>query len=115
MARELEPDDPRYIPDDLADRMREEQTVMGDTLTVTDVEAQNAARKLFYETAAQAAATITQIAQHGTTERVRLDAAKYVVERVLGRLGEDTGSIDPLTAFMTGVEVYANAGRSEES
>jgi len=44
--------------------------------------------QLFREHSYEAALAITQIAMHGANDRIRLDAAKYVVERAIGRMGE---------------------------
>jgi hypothetical protein len=68
------------------------------------------ARRIFKENAPLAAASIAKLALHGQSERTRLDASKYVIERVLGPAGNDTGSSDPLADFLRGVEALANKG-----
>lgn len=62
-------------------------------------------RRLFRENAANAALAIIHTAVHGTNERTRLDASKYVVERVLGKVGDDAYDAEksPLEALMEGV------------
>lgn len=47
-----------------------------------------AAQKEFVRSAKAAAQEIVAIAQHGSNDRVRLDAAKYIIDRALGRIGE---------------------------
>lgn len=49
------------------------------------------AKRLFNEHAADAALTIIHTAKHGSTDRVRLDAAKYITERALGPV-KDSGA-----------------------
>lgn len=52
------------------------------------------AERMFAEHAVAAAASICQIAMYGQSERIRLDAAKYVTERVLGRVQDNPPKID---------------------
>jgi hypothetical protein len=114
MAEELGPDDPRYIPDDLVEKMSEERSMLYPELTDEAY-----ANKLFREHAAAAASTIAQIAMHGSTERVRFDAAKYITERVLGPVAQGGGTSDPLAELFKAVsekaEQYANQGSTDRS
>lgn len=78
------------------------------------------ARDIFKEAAPMAARAICHLATFSRNERVRLDAAKYVVERNLGRVADDptiTGGDDMLMKFMKGftteAEDYANNGSPE--
>lgn len=68
-------------------------------------------RRLFRENSANAALGIIHIAVHGTNERTRLDASKYVVERVLGKVGDDAfdAAKSPLESLMEGVLMQAEA------
>lgn len=71
------------------------------------------ARMHLIEQAPFAAAQIAQLAQHASNERVRLDASKYIVERVLGPTGQPTQGVkSPLEMVMSGfikdVENHAN-------
>jgi hypothetical protein len=77
-----------------------------------------ATRRVFRENSPIAAQAIAHIAIHDPNTRVRLDAAKYVVERVLGKPGEENPhGRTPLDALMEGivteVEEYANKGKTE--
>jgi hypothetical protein len=63
-------------------------------LAVSDGDQEQAALRVFQENLALAAQAITHIALYGGAERVRLEAAKYVVERNLGRLQD----VDPQSA-----------------
>jgi hypothetical protein len=108
---DIEPDDPRYIPEDLMERLTEERTI------VTNETEEQQTRRIFLERGPVAAATIAHIAQYGTTERVRFDASKYIVDRVIGVVGSDNGVSDPLKSFLDDLvvqaEQHANAGASE--
>lgn len=45
-----------------------------------------ATQKVFEERAHEVAAELVRIALHGATDRSRIDAGKYIVDRVLGRI-----------------------------
>jgi hypothetical protein len=45
-------------------------------------------QRLFKENAAQVAMQMVHIATRGTSERIRLDAGKYIIDRVLGPVGK---------------------------
>lgn len=67
---------------ELEEAKQMEQTVFGrDLSTGASVKL---ARQLFQENAAAAAQSIIRIAVHGSTEKVRFDASKYILERALG-------------------------------
>lgn len=66
----------------------------------------SAARRIFVENAAIAAQSIVNIAIYSPSDRTRLEASRYVIERNLGRLGETTEDIDdPLTSLMASVVI----------
>ncbi len=54
-----------------------------------------AAENLLEEKSIAAVQSIAKLAVNGATERVRLDASKYIVDRVLGPLSKMTIEIDP--------------------
>lgn len=62
-------------------------------------------RRLLRENAPEAVSVIIHTAIHGSTDRIRLEASKYVVERVLGRVGDDLseGEKTPIAAFIDDV------------
>jgi hypothetical protein len=70
------------------------------------------ARRMLKEGADAATASIVQIAVRGSTERLRLDAAKYILDRVLGKPGEDISGRDHLQELLEemvdGAEKHAN-------
>jgi hypothetical protein len=72
------------------------------------------ARRLFKENAPTAALSIIRMATHGSTERIKLDASKYILERVLGKVGDDGEEIiSPIDAVLNGLtrdaENHANS------
>jgi hypothetical protein len=60
------------------------------------------AKRLFRENLGMAVMSICHTAQHSANEKVRLDAAKYVVERNLGRLqdAQPNAVVDPFEKLM---------------
>ena len=116
MARndETEPeefDDPNWVPDEILASMKMERS-KGPTGEIESDEA--ISRRIFKENAPLAASAIARLAIHGASERTRLDASKYIVERVLGPVGNDVGAADPIRDFMEDViqkaEAFANKG-----
>jgi len=75
---------------------------------VTHVEESEEAltQRLFRENSARVAMSLVDIAIRGSSERLRLDAGKYIVDRVLGKIGDDTHRADsPLEAMLRQMEV----------
>lgn len=75
-------------------------------------------QRLFKENAPNVAMQIVHIALNGTSERLKLDAGKYVIDRVLGPLGRETHRADsPLDAMVRQMqqdaENMANAAYNE--
>lgn len=68
--------------EELAAAMQMEERVFGRDLS--SGASKKLATRLFLENAAAAAQSIIKTAIHGSTEKVRFDAAKYVIERALG-------------------------------
>lgn len=80
---------------------------------VNEEDEMKATRRLFKESAPGAAMSIIHLSMYAEHDRVRLDASKYVVERVLGPTGSDTSDADnPLENLLADVidkaEAYAN-------
>ncbi len=105
-------DDRSWIPEEAVRNLSMERS-----LNPSETE-EELTRRLFRESAPQAAMSIIFLAIHGTNERVRLDADKYVVERVLGKVGDDAyqGDKSPLESLLNDViaqaEEYANTASS---
>jgi hypothetical protein len=107
MARDHHPaDDPDWLPDDVVEAINNERTMV----FPTETKAQSA-RRIFQEGAPGAAAAIVHIAMYGSNERLRLDAAKYISDRVLGRPGDDLGQGEetPLDAMIKNMNAAAEA------
>lgn len=91
-------DDRSWIADEAIEGLKMERNLNPGE---TDIEL---TRKLFRESAPAAASAIIHVALYGQNEKTRVDSAKYVVERVLGRPGEENANgQSPLEALMEGV------------
>ena len=68
---------------------------------------QQTASRVFRENLPLAAQAICHVARYAPNERIRLDAAKYVVERNLGRLADvqPTSTEDPFEKLLAEVVV----------
>jgi hypothetical protein len=64
------------------------------------------ARRIFRQALPGSAAGIVDIAMNSTNDRTRLDACKYIVERNLGKVGDDAAFAgdNALAAFVNGIE-----------
>lgn len=69
------------------------------------------ARRLMRENVGVATLSIIHLATHGSNDRLRLDASKYIVERVLGRVGDDAFGDErsPLENMFRKLEEIANS------
>lgn len=99
--------DPHWVSDTAMEALNLERSVHPNETS------EDMARRIFKEHLPIAAQRIVHIALNSPNEKVALDASKYVVERVMGKLGApDTGAEDPLQAFLddvsSKVEAYAN-------
>jgi hypothetical protein len=106
--RERVPDE-EWVPDEQLKSLVMERTVH-------DEESQeDMSRRMLRETAPAAAASIVHLAVYGTTEKMRLDASKYVLERVLGPAGSNVGETNPVRDLLEGLvrdaEAHANQGQ----
>ncbi len=97
-----------WVPDDALNSLAMEQSVRPEETP------EAITRRLMRENASVAALSIIHLSKHASTERMRLDASKYVLDRVLGRIGDDLSeSNDPLALFLEGVEEYANSAKRQ--
>lgn len=106
----LRPEQERdWVPEEAIAALRMERTVMDPLGSYEDQ-----ARQLFRENAPNAAASIVHLAVHSINERTRLSAAQYVVDRILGKVGDDTFGAEknPAQALLEGLvrdaEQHAN-------
>ena len=63
-------------------------------------------RRLLRENVAIATQSLIHLAVHGSSDRLRLDASKYIIERVLGRVGDDAfgATTSPVESFVKDIE-----------
>lgn len=71
------------------------------------------ARRLINEGVTTAVLGVLHIARHSQNERVRLDAQKYIVERALGRVGDDAFVENPMNKFIKDVTQFVDAHVNE--
>jgi hypothetical protein len=97
-----------WDPDAALESLRLESTVS------TEETYAKTAQRLLEECTPAAVLAITHLAQHSTSERIRLEAAKCVLDRVLGRVQDATpvGKEDPfktISDWLTKEESESNA------
>jgi hypothetical protein len=69
------------------------------------------AKAIFDRNSPLAAQAIVHMALHAKSDRSRLDAAKYIMDRALGKIGDEkaNGSEDPLANFFKEITAYSEA------
>ena len=92
MAREMDDD---WIPADALDKLKLERQVHDDETE------QQLSRRLMRENLPVITAGLIHTAINDPSSRVRLDAQKYIMERVLGKVGDDAyeGTVSPIDAL----------------
>lgn len=97
-----------WIPDEALNALVQERAVH------PEESPEQMARRLILENLGQVTLGVIHTALWGSNERTRLDAQKYLMERALGRVGDDAfGDVQsPIEKFLTGVEFLANNGSS---
>ena len=75
------------------------------------------ARRLMKENLPQVTMNVINTALHGSNDRIRFDASKYVMERVLGKIGDDTyeTSKSPLEELFDDVTAFVNSASASSS
>jgi hypothetical protein len=71
----------RWNPDRIIDSLAEEKSVFG----ISD---EKLAEKMFRENAARATDAIVWLALYSKNEKLRFDAARYITDRVLGKVND---------------------------
>lgn len=84
-----------WDPKHALEALTEEQEVMGETV-------EDQAKRIFRDALPVAAMAVVHLAQYSGNEKTRLEAARYVVERNVGRLQDMAivGIDDPMAALM---------------
>lgn len=87
--------------------------VAADRLEIESYEDQT--RRHLKQAAPAAAMSIIKTALYSTNERLKYQASQYIVDRMLGRIGEEklSGSDSPLEAFLADVVQFANTGGTD--
>ena len=89
------------VPLSEEDMKRLDQAVAMERVTHHEETEEALTHRLFRENSARVAMSVIDIALRGTSERLRLDAGKYVIDRVLGPTGKETYRADsPLDAMV---------------
>jgi hypothetical protein len=88
-----------------AEAMREYSSLERSYYTGKETE-EALARRVFRQALPNAAAGIVDIAMNSTNDRTRLTACQYIVERNLGKVGDDVAFAgdNALAAFVQGIE-----------
>lgn len=89
--------DEEWVTDDELARMKLEDAVHGNETH------EERTLRIFRENAAFAAQSIVALSRRSDSERVRLDASKYVVERVLGRIDDGGAVADPIEKLLNDI------------
>lgn len=86
------------------------EQLKNETILVDDGDERQTAERIFKQGAPIAAMSVVHLAQHATSEHTRLQAAKYVTDRVLGGIISSDGASDkdPFADFLKKVEAAAN-------
>jgi len=70
-----------------------------------DEDAKDIADRIYDENVVASALAISHLAIHSPNEKIRMDAAKYVTERVMGRIGDEkaTEGDNPLEKLLADI------------
>ena len=95
-----------WVPEEAVANLAMERQVHGGDETDEQI-----SRRLLREAAPQITMGVIHTALHGSTDRVRLDAQRYVLDRVLGKVGDDVyeSSKSPLETFAELLQKEAEA------
>lgn len=71
----------------------------------SDEDSKDIADRIYDENVVASALAISHLAIHSPNEKIRMDAAKYVTERVMGRIGDEkaTGEDNPLEKLLADI------------
>lgn len=100
-------DNPDWDANDALDSFVTERTLNQDE-TVREY-----SRRVIRENMPLVTKSMVHLALHSKSERTRLDAGKYLMDRDLGKVGDNPGDINPLENFLAEITEFANE-HSEE-
>lgn len=99
-----DPRDPSYVPSDDDWVTDEEVQALREEREVFSLDETQQAEKIFKENLPAVAHSVVKLARTAQSEAVRLNAAKYVVDRNLGKIVEpDLGEQDMIKELLQGV------------
>lgn len=94
-------DEREWVPDKALEALNMEQGMSEET-------PEELARRLLREGLPLAVSSLVHLSAHSTNERTRLDAAKSVIERNLGKPGDQAPGKDPLEKMFQEFNAQAN-------
>lgn len=100
-------DNPDWDANDALDSFVTERTLNQDE-TIREY-----SRRVIRENMPLVTKSMVHLALHSKSERTRLDAGKYLMDRDLGKVGDNPGDINPLENFLAEITEFANE-HSEE-
>jgi hypothetical protein len=106
MPREIVPDD-EWVPDEMLARLNMQRVVEAE---LTDEEL---ARKILMQAAPGAAQSVAWLSSYAGNENVRLSAAKYIIDGVIGGGFKVTGGADDLLIALVNKLADNDAERSD--
>jgi hypothetical protein len=111
------PEEIPWVPDEVLDRINAEAQASRTQHAAVRTSQSDAelVRRQFIENAPLAAASIVHLAIHSPSEKVRLDASKYVVERTIGKVGEETAGGKDLWEDLLGDIIRNPIGPTDKS
>lgn len=87
-------------------------SALAEERSMTQDSIQTQGEELFKQHLIQSVLGICNLSMHATNEKLRFDAQKYVVERVIGRLGDvqEMGEDDPLEKLARSIQESLASG-----
>ena len=82
---EIHDDDLTFVSDDDVDMLTAEKEMLGGSTV-------DLGRRYLEENLPQAVLSIVKVARHSENDKLRFDAAKYIVERVLGKIADNSST-----------------------
>jgi cyclophilin family peptidyl-prolyl cis-trans isomerase len=106
VADSYDPTDPKWDSDEALENLKMERQVN------PDLDNERLTKKLFDEASPLAAQTIINLALHGTNENTRLNAARYITDKVYDGDGGPTRSRweELVGEAVSDAELHANTG-----
>jgi len=102
------------MPDGFIDEDAVQRALQMERVTHSEESTEDLTHRLFKENSPAIAMQMVNIALRGSSERLRLDAGKYVIDRVMGPVGKETHRADsPLDKMVRDMQEAAEAAANE--